>query len=84
MTELRKQLSTVQMRQLLETQATVNAARNALQRADLEANRVLQMIYDFHSIPTDWVADIDNQSSELVCRPSTEQAADKTTPLLVE
>lgn len=68
MAETRKKLSETQMKQLIETQAIVGQARAQLQLAEVDAQRVIQLLFDFHGIPADWQADIDRETNELVCR----------------
>jgi len=74
MAEARKKLSEVQMQQIVETQGVVTQARAALQRAEVDAQRVVQLVFDAHGVPADWTAEIDNRSGELVCRGDIEDA----------
>ena len=75
MAEKRKKLTDLQLKRLIETQSTLAQARAALQKADADAVGVIQLIFDAHDIPQDWLADIDQASGELVCRPPETPAA---------
>jgi hypothetical protein len=69
MAETRKKLTEIQLQQLVETQAAVAQARTTLQKAEVDAQRVVQLIFDAHDVPPTWTADIDRETRELVCRP---------------
>lgn len=69
MAETRKKLTEVQLQQLVETQSAVAQSRAVLQKAEVDAQRVVQLIFDAHGVPADWTADIDNRTGELVCKP---------------
>jgi len=68
MAEIRKKLTDVQKQQLAETQGTLSQLRAAFQKAESEAQRVVALIFDAHSVPQDWTADIDPATGELVCK----------------
>lgn len=68
MAELRKTLTDVQKQQLAETQGTLSQLRAAFQKAEAEAQRVVALIFDAHSVPQHWTADIDPETGELVCK----------------
>lgn len=76
MAEVRKKLTELQWKQLVETQAAVAQARTVFQKADADAQRVVQLIFDAHAIPQNWLADIDNDTQELVCREAEEAPAE--------
>jgi len=68
-TEIRKKLTELQWKQIVETQTAVAQARAVFQKADTDAQRVVQLIFDAHSVPQEWLADLDQDTQELVCRP---------------
>jgi len=74
MEETRKKLTDVQLNQLLDTQTALATARAAVQKADLEAQRVVALVFDAHRIPQDWLAEVDQETGELVCRPAEQPA----------
>lgn len=71
---VRKKLTDVQLKQLMETQGVVVQARAALQKAEVDAQRVVQLVFDAHGIAADWSADIDAETGELVCQPPAADA----------
>lgn len=73
--ESRKKLTDVQFRQLSETQAGVAQARAILQKTELDAQRVIQLVFDAHGVSPDWRAEVDNETGELVCRAPDEKEA---------
>lgn len=68
MAEIRKKLTELQKTQLLETQTVLAQARATAQRAEAEAQRVVQLIFDAHDVPQSMLADFDQETGELVCR----------------
>jgi multidrug resistance efflux pump len=73
----RKKLTDVQLKQLAETQGTLAQARALIQKAEQDAQRVVQLIFDAHGVPENWIADLDGETGELVCRSPEEVVADQ-------
>lgn len=66
--EMRKKLTETQMKLLSETQMAIAQARAIMQKAEVDAQRVIQLIFDAHDVPQHYIADVDQQTGELVCR----------------